>query len=295
MVRILVGLRSSGGRYSSGILPIATSDRANRTLAPRASDLLWLWLRVLRPWLRGLGRGPVRGKQLVQGHLDADEPLLPVAARVGVRGVAVPDVLVDVQGGARFAEVGLEPALHPEHGPLRRARAHQRLVVDPKDVLDPVHVDRVGPDAELAQLLHLLQSVVDADGEPLGRLVLGGVVELDLQRSVTSTGHRRRGRLGRPRRPAEGTGFAGSLLLGDHHPEGRLGTRAVADVRLLDLRIEGFTEALPHGVPPLPLDDETRPRSDELVRAERPPARGPSPNALGDRLRLADGVGAGLG
>src|SRR6266540_294613 len=61
MVRILVGLRSSGGRYSSGILPIATSDRANRTLAPRASDLLWLWLRVLRPWLRGLGRGAMAG------------------------------------------------------------------------------------------------------------------------------------------------------------------------------------------------------------------------------------------
>src|SRR6266511_1030192 len=242
MVRILVGLRSSGGRYSSGILPIATSDRANRTLAPRASDLLWLWLRVLRPWLRGLGRGPVRGKQLVQGHLDADEPLLPVAAWVGVRGVAVPDVLVDVQGGARFAE----------HGPLRRARAHQRPVVDAEDVLDPVHVDRVGPDAELVQLLHLLQSVVDADGEPLGRLVLGGVVELDLQRSVTSTGHRRRGRLGRSRRPAEGTGLALGLLLGDHHPEGRLGARAVADVRLLDLRIEGFTEALPHGAPPTP-------------------------------------------
>src|SRR6266511_5838586 len=120
MVRILVGLRSSGGRYSSGILPIAASDHADQPSLRGLIGFLWLWLRVLRPWLRGLGRGPVRGKQLVQGHLDADEPLLPVAARVGVRGVAVPDVLVDVQGGARFAEVGLEPALHPDHGPLRR-------------------------------------------------------------------------------------------------------------------------------------------------------------------------------
>src|SRR6266511_2091368 len=133
MVRILVGLRSSGGRYSSGILPIATSEHADQPSSRGLIGFLWLWLRVLWPRLRRLGRGPVRGQQVVQGHLDADESLLPVAARVGVRWVAVPDVLVDVQSGARPAKVGLEPTLHPEHGPLRQAQAHQRLVVDPED------------------------------------------------------------------------------------------------------------------------------------------------------------------
>src|SRR6266704_7033843 len=49
-----------------------------------------------------------------------------------------------------------------------------------------------------------------------------------------------------------------------------------------------------HMVPLLPLDNETRPRSDELLLAERPPARGPTPDALGDRLRLADDLGLGL-
>src|SRR6266545_353360 len=49
-----------------------------------------------------------------------------------------------------------------------------------------------------------------------------------------------------------------------------------------------------HMVPLLPLDDETWPRPDELVLAERPPARGPAADALGDRLRLADDLGLGL-
>src|SRR6266545_7535921 len=49
-----------------------------------------------------------------------------------------------------------------------------------------------------------------------------------------------------------------------------------------------------HMVPLLPLDDEPRPRSDELLRGERPPARGPTADALGDRLRLADDLGLGL-
>src|SRR6266511_540953 len=117
MVRILVGLRSSGGRYSSGILPIATSDHADQPSSRGLIGFLWLWLRVLQPRLRELGRGPVRRKQVVQGHLNANEPLLPIAARVDVRWIAVPDVLIDIQGKARLAEVDLEPTLHPKHGP----------------------------------------------------------------------------------------------------------------------------------------------------------------------------------
>src|SRR6266540_2584650 len=44
----------------------------------------------------------------------------------------------------------------------------------------------------------------------------------------------------------------------------------------------------------LPLDHEPRPRSDELLLAERPPTRGPASDALGDRLRLADHLGLRL-
>src|SRR6266487_958762 len=199
MVRILVGLRSSGGRYSSGILPIAASDHADLALPTRASASP-LAMAPLR--LGGLSRRP---------RAPPSSRTRPASPRSGPPAPC--------GRGGRRPRPGSRRSRRPGHRAAAARSASSECC-------------RRSPGTARTACLWVSSRTRSSPS------------------TVTSNG-RRRGRLGCPRRPAEGTGLAGGVLLGDHHPEGSLGARAVADVLLLDLRIEGFTEALPHGAPSL--------------------------------------------
>src|SRR6266536_1351916 len=108
---------------------------------------------------------PVLRDQFLQGSPDADEPLLPVAPRIGVAWVPVCSVFVYIQGRTRPTEVGFQSALHAKDGPLSGVGPDERFVVEPEHVVELRHIDGLSLQTELRELLQLLQGVIDRHGE----------------------------------------------------------------------------------------------------------------------------------